>query len=108
MDALHNLIQISNREKCIVFNKEKLEIIDMMKLSIRRRFFNIYGRSLQCQHFVLFRDNAVALFLPRGKSKDGEHCILGFRVTSCIICLINFKRQWLFSVSWMFHNNKCN
>lgn len=49
-DAPHNLRLIIHTYLETIFNTEKYLIMDMVKLSIRRRLFNISRRSRQCQN----------------------------------------------------------
>lgn len=46
----------------VMFNKEKLLIIDMFRFSVRKHLFDIYGRSLESKHISMFSNMGVSSY----------------------------------------------
>lgn len=63
-------------------------MVDMAKLSVRRRQCNIYERSIGCQCFV-----TINKFLNEQKSLGERSLHFPASQSAAFLCLINFKNE---------------
>lgn len=47
--------------KVLLFNKENPLLFDMVKFTVRRHVFNIYGKQCRCQHFVTVSRSSIMI-----------------------------------------------